>query len=157
MSGASGAYPQKMKRKRCSTEIGVMDHVLMTGTLEPMAQETGRGDEGAGVYRGDVYDDDDDSSEEEEEERPVKKRKGPPVGSACREQGCEKWAQSGGLCVKHGGGNRKPCLVEGCGTLAASRGLCGKHGGSSKKPCLVEGCGTLAHSRGLCVKHGGGT
>jgi hypothetical protein len=50
MSGASGAYPQKIKRKRCSTESGVMDHVLMMGSLGPMAQETGRGDEGAGVY-----------------------------------------------------------------------------------------------------------
>ena len=110
MSGASGAYPQKIKRKRYSTESGVMDHVLMTGTLEPTAQEAGRGCEGADVYGGDVYDDDDDSSDEEEEEeakeeRPVKKRKGPPVGSACREQGCEKWAVSGGLCVAHGGGS----------------------------------------------------
>ena len=128
MSGASGAYPQKMKRKRYSTESGVMDHVLMMGGLGPMTQEAGRGGEGAGVYGGDVYDDDDDSNEEEEEEeeRPVKKRKGPPVGSACREQGCEKWAVSGGLCVKHGGDKRKSCLVEGCGTLSQSRGLCGK-------------------------------
>ena len=55
-----------------------MDHVLMTGTLEPIVQEAGRGDEGVGVYGGDVYDDvydDDSSEEEEEEERPVKKRK----------------------------------------------------------------------------------
>ena len=68
MSEASGEYPKKTKRKRYSTESGVMDHVLMMGTLGPMAQEAGRGDEGVGVYRGDVYDDDDDSSEEEEEE-----------------------------------------------------------------------------------------
>jgi hypothetical protein len=32
----------------------------------------------------------------------VKKRKGPPVGSACREKGCDKWAVSGGLCVALG-------------------------------------------------------
>ena len=97
-----------MKRKRYSMVSGVMDHVLLMGGLGPTAQEAGRGDEGAGVYGGDVYDDDDDSSEEEEEEeeRPVKKRKGPPVGSACREQGCDKWAVSGGLCIAHGGGTR---------------------------------------------------
>ena len=155
MSGASGAYPQKIKRKRYSTESGVMDHVPMTGTLEPMAQEAGRGDEGAGVYEGDVYDDDSsEEEEEEEEERPVKKRKGPPVGSACREQGCEKWAVSGGLCVAHGGQNKKPCSVEGCGTLAQSRGLCVKQGGISIKPCRGAGWGTLAHSRGLCGKQG---
>jgi hypothetical protein len=39
--------------------------------------------------------------------------------------------------------------------LAQSRGLCKKHGGDTRKPCLVEGCGTLANSRGLCFKHGG--
>ena len=78
MSGASGAYPQKIKRKRYSTESGVMDRVLMTGSLGPMAQEAGRGDEGAGVYGGDVYDDDDDSSEEEEE--------GGGGGEACEEE-----------------------------------------------------------------------
>ena len=153
MSRASGAYPQKIKRKRSSTESGVMDRDLSTGSLGPTAQEAGRGDDIFGVYGGDIYD---DSSEEEEEERPVKKRKGLPLGSACREQGCDKWAKSGGLCVKHGGGTRKPCLVEGCGTLAQSRGLCVKHGGGiARKPCSVEGCGTLAQSRGLCGKHGG--
>jgi hypothetical protein len=31
--------------------------------------------------------------------------------------------------VAHGGGNKKPCSVEGCSTFAQSRGLCGKHGG----------------------------
>ena len=51
-------------------------------------------------------------------ERPVKKRKGPPEQRArrvCREQGCEKWAQTGGLCVAHGGvgSAKKPCSVEG--------------------------------------------
>ena len=85
MSGASGAYPQKTKRKRYSTESGVMDHVLTMDTLGPLAQEAGRGDEGAGVYGGNVYDDDSsEEEEEEEEERPVKKRKGPPVGLASR-------------------------------------------------------------------------
>ena len=72
------------------------------------------------------------------------------------EQGCDKWAQAGGLCIAHGGGKQKPCSVEGCGTLAASRGVCVKHGGGNRKPCSVEGCGTLANSKGLCVKHGGG-
>jgi hypothetical protein len=136
MSGASRVYPQKMKRKRCSTESGVMDRDLSTGTLEPIVQEAGRGDEGVGVYRGDVYNDDSSEEEEEEEKRPVKKRKGPPLGSACREQGCEKWAQSGGLCVAHGGDKRKLCLVEGCGTLANSRGLCVKHGEAVRSRAL---------------------
>ena len=129
MSGASGAYPQKMKRKRYSTESGVMDHVPMTGTLEPIAQEAGRGDEGAGVYGGDAYYDRSEEEEEEEEERRVKKRKGPPVGSTCRELGCDKWAVSGGLCKKHGGSSKKPCLVEGCDKKARSdcAGRCKRH------------------------------
>ena len=67
MSGASGASLKKIKRKRNSTESGVMDHVLSTGSLGPTAQDIGRGDEGAGLYGGNVYDD--DSSEEEEEEK----------------------------------------------------------------------------------------
>ena len=52
---ASGAYPQKMKRNRYSTESGVMDRDLSTGSLGPTAQEAGRGDEGADVNVGDVY------------------------------------------------------------------------------------------------------
>ena len=84
MTGASGAYPQKMKRKRYSTESDVNRDHLSTGTLEPMAQEAGRGDEGAGVYRGDVYDDDDDdddSCEEEEEEEEACEEE---EGTSCR-------------------------------------------------------------------------
>ena len=154
MSGSSWASPREIKRKRCSTESGVMDHVLMMCTLEPMAQETGHG-EGAGVYGGDVYDDDSSEEEEEEEVRPVKKRKGPPVqGKQCSVEGCGTLVHSRGLCRKHGGGTKKLCLVEGCGTLPQTRGLCRKHGGGTKKLCLVEGCGTLVHSRGLCRKHG---
>ena len=157
MSGASGAYPQKIKRKRYSTESGV-NRDLSTGSLGPMAQEAGRSDKEEGVYRGGEYDDDssEEEEEEEEEERPVKKRKGPPVGSACREQGCDKWAALGGLCTAHGGATtRKPCLVEGCGTLAHSRGLCVKHGGDSRKPCSVDGCDAKAYSgcAGMCTRH----
>ena len=49
----------------------------------------------------------------------MKKRKGPSGQSArrvCHEQGCDKWALVGGLCMAHGGGNEKPCSAEGCGT-----------------------------------------
>ena len=110
--------------------------------------------------------DKDDRIEEEEVERPVKKRKaksrhltrkkGPSGPQACREQGCDKWALTGGLCIAHRGVSaQKPCSMEGCGTLAYSKGLCYKHGGG--KPCSVEGCGTLAHGKGLCFKHGGRT
>jgi hypothetical protein len=94
-------------------------------------------------HESDVDDSSEEEEEEEEMERPVKKRKGPPGQSAkrvCREQGCDKWAKAGGLCIAHGGGNRKPCSIEGCGTLANSRGLCWKHGGVTPrtKPCSVR-------------------
>ena len=68
MSEGSGASPREMKRKRYSMVSGVMDHVLMMGTLEPMAQEAGRGDEGASVYGGGEYDDDSNEEEDEEDE-----------------------------------------------------------------------------------------
>ena len=45
MSGNSGAYPQKMKRKRRSTESGVMDRDLLMGSVGPMAQEGGEYDD----------------------------------------------------------------------------------------------------------------
>ena len=68
MSEASGAYPQKMKRERYSMVSGVMDHVLLMGSMGPTAQEAGRGDEGVGVYEGYMYDDDDDSSDDDDED-----------------------------------------------------------------------------------------
>ena len=155
MSGAGQGSEGDMKRARDSTGGGPLDHVLVMGTAGPLEQEAVHP---YAYMHGHESDVDDSSEEEEEMERPVKKRKGPPGQSAkrvCREQGCDKWAQAGGLCKRHGSGKQKPCSVEGCGTLAVSRGLCFKHGRS--KPCSIEGCGTLAVSRGLCFKHGGGT
>jgi hypothetical protein len=89
----------------------------------------------------------------EEPEEPVKKLK--VRRRRCREKGCEKWPQSGGLCTSHGGG--RPCTVKGCKTPAQSKGLCKKHGGGTEKECSIEGCTTRSVSKGLCWKHGGGT
>ena len=158
MSGAGQGSEGDMKWARGSTGGGPLDHVLVMGTAGPIEQEAVSAYAHMHGHESDV----DDSSEEEEEEiemeRPVKKRKGPPEQRArrvCREQGCDKQARAGGLCMAHGGGTQKPCSIEGCGTLANSKGLCVKHGGGTQKPCSVEGCGTLAKSGGLCWKHGG--
>ena len=180
MSGAGQGSEGDMKRGRDSTGGGPLDQVLEKGTAGPIEQEAVDPYAHMHGHESDVDDssekeeeqeavhpyahmhghesDVDDSSEEEEEEteRPVKKRKGPHKPSlACREQGCDKWAQTGGLCVKHGGGWQKPCSVEGCGTLANSRGLCVKHGGGSKKPCSVDSCDKQAQSgnEGMCKRH----
>ena len=61
------------------------------------------------------------------------RRKGSPGQSAkwvCREQGCDKWARAGGLCVAHGGvARQKPCSVEGCDKQpqGGHEGMCKRH------------------------------
>jgi hypothetical protein len=39
------------------------------------------------------------------------------------------------------GGKKVICKQEGCVTTAQQRGLCAKHGGGKKKPCMEEGKG----------------
>lgn len=70
----------------------------------------------------------------------------------CQHEGCEKFAQTRGLCKAHGGGSR--CRDASCNKLAQSRGLCIAHGGGRR--CQHEGCSKLAQSKGFCISHGGG-
>ena len=72
----------------------------------------------------------------------------------CNEEGCEKAAKAGGMCIAHGGSqsSKKPCEVEGCSTLAALHGLCFRHGGYYR--CKEEGCEKVAKKGGMCIAHG---
>ena len=72
---------------------------------------------------------------------------------SCKVEGCAKQGLRAGLCVAHGGDNRRPCAVEGCKTLAARYGLCYTHGG--RAPCTVVGCDEFAKKSGFCELHGG--
>ncbi|KAG1698364.1 hypothetical protein DVH05_014867 [Phytophthora capsici] len=70
----------------------------------------------------------------------------------CQFAGCDKFAQTRGLCKAHGGGSR--CRDPQCNKLAQSRGLCIAHGGGRR--CQFDGCTKLAQSKGYCISHGGG-
>uniref|UniRef100_A0AAV1TTT5 WRKY19-like zinc finger domain-containing protein n=1 Tax=Peronospora matthiolae TaxID=2874970 RepID=A0AAV1TTT5_9STRA len=70
----------------------------------------------------------------------------------CQFIGCEKFAQTRGLCKAHGGGSR--CRDPHCNKLAQSRGLCIAHGGGRR--CQADHCSKLAQSKGFCISHGGG-
>ncbi|KAF4136104.1 hypothetical protein GN958_ATG14720 [Phytophthora infestans] len=70
----------------------------------------------------------------------------------CQFAGCDKFAQTRGLCKAHGGGSR--CRDPQCNKLAQSRGLCIAHGGGRR--CQFDGCQKLAQSKGYCISHGGG-
>ena len=104
MSGAGQGSKGDMKRARDSTGGGPLDQVLVMGTAGPIEQEAVHPYAHMHGHESDV-----DDSSEEEEEKPVKKRKGPSgrARMVCREQGCDKWAQTGGLCMAHGGGSQK--------------------------------------------------
>ncbi|KAE8880085.1 hypothetical protein PF010_g24859 [Phytophthora fragariae] len=69
----------------------------------------------------------------------------------CSHSGCEKFAQSQGLCVTHGG---KRCMHPNCTKSAQLRGLCVTHGGT--RNCSVPGCPKSSRSAGRCFQHGGG-
>ncbi|OWZ09393.1 hypothetical protein PHMEG_00017914 [Phytophthora megakarya] len=70
----------------------------------------------------------------------------------CQFAGCDKFAQTRGLCKAHGGGSR--CRDPQCNKLAQSRGLCIAHGGGRR--CQFDDCKKLAQSKGYCISHGGG-
>lgn len=72
-------------------------------------------------------------------------------GKPCQYQnGCQKRAQSGGLCKRHGGGKR--CGIGGCNKSSqGSDGKCRKHGGGPK--CIVHGCTKGIQKRGMCTPH----
>lgn len=69
----------------------------------------------------------------------------------CGISDCQKYALTGGFCIRHGGGKR--CNYEGCQTVAQSGGRCKAHGGGSK--CKVAGCSSVARRKGFCMTHGG--
>ncbi|RLN45621.1 hypothetical protein BBJ29_001796 [Phytophthora kernoviae] len=76
-------------------------------------------------------------------------------GKPCRMEGCDKRAQSNGLCKGHGGGAR--CSFAGCSKSSQGGGFCRAHGGG--KRCMhegVEGCDKKDRGNGKCFSHGGG-
>lgn len=73
-------------------------------------------------------------------------------GKRCNYEGCQTVAQSGGRCKAHGGGSK--CNVSGCSNVARRKGFCMTHGG--RQQCKVRGCNKCAHGGGFCISHGGG-
>ena len=74
--------------------------------------------------------------------------------NTCRHEGCTKWAQKGGVCVKHGAEVTR-CRHEGCNNQVQNQGVCQKHGAKKYKyTCTHEGCNNKAQSQGVCFKHG---
>eukprot|EP00984_Skeletonema_dohrnii_P012849 scaffold5246_cov72-Skeletonema_dohrnii-CCMP3373.AAC.3 len=72
----------------------------------------------------------------------------------CRESGCQKWAQNGGVCIKHGATKIiKQCSKEGCTNQVINRGVCIRHGAKLKR-CSSEGCTNQVQKGGVCFKHG---
>ena len=55
--------------------------------------------------------------------------------------GCEKWAQTGGLCADHGGKKLKCKHPEGCEKWARKGGFCIAHGESNKELSGIAGQG----------------
>ena len=72
----------------------------------------------------------------------VKRRK----RKLCSMDGCEKFAMSGGRCMRHGGGKR--CMYVGCnkGGIGPKQ-MCVAHGGG--KRCSVPGCMKGAQGAGM--------
>ncbi|TDH71618.1 hypothetical protein CCR75_001744 [Bremia lactucae] len=72
-------------------------------------------------------------------------------GKPCRMDGCDKRAQSNGLCKGHGGGAR--CNFVGCSKSSQGGGFCRAHGGG--KRCMHKGCEKGTQRNGFCYLHGG--
>ncbi|CEG37634.1 uncharacterized protein PHALS_05412 [Plasmopara halstedii] len=72
-------------------------------------------------------------------------------GKPCHMDGCDKRAQSNGLCKGHGGGAR--CSFTGCSKSSQGGGFCRAHGGG--KRCLYDGCDKGTQRNGFCYLHGG--
>ena len=91
----------------------MLDGEQFCGPCEP--NKRGRGSEEAGGSKG-----------EEQQKKKWARAK-------CKHpDGCEKWAQKGGLCKKHGGTQvtTKCKHPDGCEKQAKKGGLCKKHGGT---------------------------
>jgi len=76
-------------------------------------------------------------------------------------EGCEKKAQTGGLCMAHGGTVTKCKHIDGasrCKNYAKRAGLCKAHGGPIKYTCKhPAGCLKWAQIGRFCIEHGGRT
>ena len=110
---------------------------------------------------------------------PIKKGRNYYGHPKCNVEGCTKFSQRGGVCLKHKAlgkvvvavvvtkveqqpalkkkkGGYKKCNVEGCTKFSQKGGVCVKHGAivNSHKKCNVDGCTNLSQKGGVCVKHG---
>ena len=94
----------------------------------------------------------------------AKKRKEPSSSSdvpgdapplKCTIEDCGNVAQSGGICITHGGKRpHKICTAEGCTSQARRGGVCTKHGAKQNlKRCSKEGCNNFVKKGGLCRRH----
>eukprot|EP00985_Skeletonema_marinoi_P012869 scaffold6284_cov86-Skeletonema_marinoi.AAC.6 len=77
-----------------------------------------------------------------------------PKKWTCRESGCKKWAQKGGVCMTHGAKvTHKRCSAEGCTNQVQTGGVCKRHGAKVKQ-CSIEGCSKQAQKGEVCIRHG---
>ena len=81
-----------------------------------------------------------------------KKKTARRVKKSCSVDGCTKYAQNGGVCVRHGA-KVKLCSSEGCTNQVKKGGVCIRHGATEKR-CSSVGCTNRAVKGGVCVKHG---
>ena len=71
------------------------------------------------------------------------------------EDGCEKFAQTGGFCIAHGGTGKKCKHEDGCEKQAKKGGFCIAHWRNLPKCTWPDGCSELATAAGLCPNHWG--
>ena len=71
----------------------------------------------------------------------------------CSADGCVKFAQTEGVCVRHGAKVKtKTCSSDGCTNIVKNGGVCIKHG-AKVKLCSSEGCTNKIVKGGVCIKH----
>ena len=75
------------------------------------------------------------------------------VYKRCSVEGCNKFAQKGGVCNVHGAGKMaRICVFEGCKNHAKLRGgVCRRHG--ERKICTIPGCKSLVTKGTYCNEH----
>ena len=82
-------------------------------------------------------------------DRPIKR-----VRKPCSVNKCTNYAQTGGVCIRHGA-KQKRCSREECTNRAIKGGVCVRHGAKQKrKLCSNEGCKNQAINGGVCWRHG---
>jgi len=88
------------------------------------------------------------ASNNDERSGPQKKR----LRKLCSSEGCAKYAQKGGVCIRHGA-KVKRCNVEGCTNYSINGGVCIRHGAKVNR-CSFDGCTNIVVKGGVCIKHG---